>query len=581
MPSRRRSSATPTSRYAPLPRSSIDSQTFSPSSSSADGFKDKPLLRSRKRRFSVLVRKSRRCLSRFCRPLYILFFLSLFLSWQILFNGSYLSSSAPKYDVQFQKYKDERVFIAANIIDEELIRGAWGRSLLQLVERIGKERVFVSVYGGPKAALLELEQMLECEKSIVAEEDEPILLSDVKRTRLPTGESRIKRIAFLAEVRNMVLKPLRDGSAWKSMSGKGIGDIVGLGKKGFEKVLFINDVFFDAEGATRLLWGTTSLRDNSYKAVCAADFVTSWKYYDTFATRDAEGYSIGVPLFPWFSAEGEAVTRNDVLDGKDAVRVKSCWGGMVAFDGRYFQAGNTLEPESISASQHSESQNSSSGKKIDGVGTPELPLTFRSEAEPFWDSSECCLIHADIMSLSSFPTSSSSEDPKEDDPYDTGIYLNPFVRTAYSESAHQHIELAKRFERLFSPIQRILNYFAHMPRFNYRRAEKEGQIFQDQLWISVHSNMTEEQSIALAAAGHDPSTIEDIEGIDGNLQKRATLGKVQGKEYWANEGYYVPFNRTARRGGYCGVRQLLVLKEGATEGGNWDNLLDKVPPVDV
>ncbi|KUJ19515.1 uncharacterized protein LY89DRAFT_548849, partial [Mollisia scopiformis] len=238
-----------------------------------------------------------------------------------------------------------------------------------------------------------------------------------------------------------------------------------------------------------------------YKAVCAADFVASWKFYDTFATRDAEGYSIGVPLFPWFTAEGEAVTRNDVLAGKDAVRVKSCWGGMVAFDGRYFQGGNTLEAEGISAGQHAESQNSSKekGKKVDGVGIPELPLRFRSEAEPFWDSSECCLIHSDIISLPSFPplASSSTLAPKKEDEYDTGIYMNPYVRTAYSASAHRHIWLAKRFERLFSPLQRMLNYFARMPRFNYRRAEKEGQLVQDKLWISVHSNMTEEQSIAL------------------------------------------------------------------------------------
>ncbi|KAE8454153.1 hypothetical protein EG329_005078 [Mollisiaceae sp. DMI_Dod_QoI] len=579
MPSRRRSSATP--RYDPLPRSSTDS--LSSPSSSTEEFKDKPLPR-RPRRYSFLLRKTWRYISRFCRPLYICIFLSLLLAWQLLFNASYPDSSAPKYEIN----KEERVFIAANIIDGDLIRGAWGRSLLELVERIGKERVFVSIYGGPTDALRDLDAMLECEKRVVSEEENRIDLGSVKRTRLPTGESRIKRIAFLAEVRNKVLEPLSDGSAWKAMSGKGLGDLVGLGKKGFEKVLFINDVYFDAEGATRLLWGTNVDADGKagvYKAVCAADFVTSWKYYDTFATRDAEGYSIGVPLFPWFSAEGDAATRNDVLAGKDAVRVKSCWGGMVAFDGRYFQAGNIPELESVSAEQHKEPQNSSkgNGNKVDGVGVPELPLKFRSEPEPFWDSSECCLIHADIMSLPSFPplSSSAASKEKEEDKYDTGIYMNPYARTAYSPSAHRHIWLVKRFERIFSPIQRILNYFASMPRFNYRRAEKEGQLVKDQLWISVHSNMTEEQSVDEATGhGHD-SDLGDEDGTWQGMEKRATLGHAKGKEYWANEGYYVEFNRTAKRGGYCGVRQLLVLKEGAQEGGNWDNLLDKVPPVDV
>lgn len=495
----------------------------------------------------------------------------LFICWQLLFNASYLDAWAPGYEAQMERAKGERVFVAANIIDGDLIRGAWGRSLLELVDRIGKERVFVSVYGGPKDALLELGSMLECEYRIVFEGDDPVDLGDVKRTRLPSGESRVKRIAFLAEVRNMVLRPLRDGSAFRSMRGVGV-----FGKGGFDKVLFINDVWFSAEGATRLLWGTKE----EYKAVCAADFVTSWKYYDTFATRDAEGFSIGVPLFPWFAAEGEAVSRDDVLAGRDAVRVKSCWGGMVAFDGRYFQSGFEGGVESVSEGNHDETQNSAagSGKKVDGMGRPEIPLLFRSEAEPFWDSSECCLIHADIMSLPSFPSISSGKSG-QDDSFDTGIYLNPYVRTAYSASAYTYIPVAKRFERLFSPLQRILNYFAHMPRYNYRREEKEGMLVPDKLWISTHSNMTVEESIALAIGGPEPTHV--LGNKTSGLEKRATLGEAKGKEYWGNEGYYVTFNRTARRGGYCGVRQLLVLKEGATEGGNWDNLLDKVPPVDV
>jgi len=43
------------------------------------------------------------------------------------------------------------------------------------------------------------------------------------------------------------------------------------------------------------------------------------------------------------------------------------------------------------------------------------------------------------------------------------------------------------------------------------------------------------------------------------------------------------FNRTAKRGGYCGVRQLLVMKEGKLEEGegNWDKLLDEVPPIEM
>jgi hypothetical protein len=68
----------------------------------------------------------------------------------------------------------------------------------------------------------------------------------------------------------------------------------------------------------------------------------------------------------------------------------------------------------------------------------------------------------------------------------------------------------------------------------------------------------------------------------GRMGRRGLVGELKGKEYWRNEGYYVPFNRTARRGGYCGVRQLLVLKEDRKEGeGNWDTLRGEIPPLDL
>ena len=314
-------------------------------------------------------------------------------------------------------------------------------------------------------------------------------------------------------------------------------------------------MYFEAGGATRLLWGTDT-GEGGYKAVCAADFVTSWKYYDTFATRDSEGYSIGVPIFPWFGGQGSKVSRRDVLAGKEAVRVRSCWGGMVAFDGAYFQQ-------------------SQSSQELDGKGKGK-GLRFRSEPDPFWDSSECCLIHADVIASS--PASTADE-------HDTGIYMNPYVRTAYSAGAFKYIWLAKRFERIFAPLQRVLNVFAHLPRWNYRRGEIEGHVYPDRLWISNHATRTEEQAIAEAEEEEDVSEIGSAEGQwqgGRGMVRRATLGKVKGKEYWKNEGYYVDFNRTAKRGGYCGVRQLLVLKEGNKgDGGNWDNLLDQVPPFDL
>ncbi len=505
--------------YQQVPRTSSELED-----GSAEEFKDKPL--PRHRRFSSSrLRKVRRCASRVCRPLYILLLFSFLLACQLLFNSSYHPSSAPPFEID----PKETVYIAANIIDGGLITGAWGRSLLQLVEKIGSDRVFVSIYGGPKAALAELEAMLECPHALIAEDDSPLDQSSIPRTTLPSGESRIKRIAFLAEVRNKALEPLQ------ALTKQG---------KQYDRVLFINDVFFSAEGATRLLWGTNVNAEGKaeYKAACAADFITSWKYYDTFATRDTEGYSLGVPIFPWFPNEGQAVSRNDVLAQRDNVRVKSCWGGMVSFSGSYFRSPKPGEITPIP-----------------------LPLRFRSEPEPFWDSSECCLIHADIMAL---PDSDQTE--RED--FDTGIYMNPYVRTAYSASTFRYLWLAQRFERLLAPIQRLVNPLVGMPRFNYRRAEHEGQKVQDRVWVSFNGTHSD---------ANENSLLPD-EGFSaiGRREKK-------GKEYWASQGQYEQRERVAERGGYCGVRQLLVLKEegfgdehNGEGGGNWDNLLGMVPPLE-
>ncbi|CCU83157.1 hypothetical protein BGHDH14_bgh05865 [Blumeria hordei DH14] len=489
-----------------------------------DDFKDKPV--QHRHHLSRLLRKSRRLTSRLCRPHPLLALLFGLLGLQLLWNGSYGQHSAPKFQVN----KAEKVFIAANIINGELIESAWGPRLLSLIELIGSDRTFVSIYGGPSLELRQLEEKLKCNHKIVIEESEPIKLDTLPKTMLPDGLPRIKRIAFLAQVRNKVLEPLVD------LETQGIV---------FGKVLFINDVYFEPAEALRLIWGTNVDEHGNaeYKAACAADFSTSWKYYDTFATRDAEGYSLGVPIYPWFSSEGEAVSRKDVLAGRDAVRVKSCWGGMVSFDARYFT------PNSPSLSDHARLNTS--------MQVP-LPLRFRSEPEPFWDSSECCLIHADISALPDLHR--AGDEARE---HDSGIYMNPYVRTAYSEGAFAWIPVAKRFERLLAPLQHLINRLAQMPRPNYRRTEVAGQLVDDQRWISysLSPNRTS------ARVPHRQEASADV---------------------WRQRGFYEKVKRVARRGGYCGVRQLLVLKEeefseedNGKGGQNWDNLLASVPPLDL
>ena len=462
-----------------------------------------------------LLRLARKA-TRFCRPLYAALALLLLLLCQITFNASYTNPTP------FTIPTNETVFIAANIIDGDLIEGAWGHSLLELVHLIGKDRVFVSIYGGPKSSLKTLEDKLPCSTSIVAEEDDPIIVDHLEHTKLPAGGNAVKRIAWLTEVRNKALKPLDTAT------------------QQFDKVLFMNDVFYDPMDAARLLWGTNLNQGKAdYKAVCATDFVAWWKFYDTFATRDLEGVSMGVPIFPWFGSEGDAASRADVLAGRDAVRVKSCWGGMVAFDARYFQNKTESSKESQTTDATSISKNV--------VIAPTTPLRFRFEHEALWSASECCLINADILALP--PFGGDAQD------WGNGIYMNPFVRVSYDASTQSRLWIMMRFERLLSPLQAIINFFAEMPHHNARRTEIPGMVVKDKKWVPFSSSLT-----AKLAALDDTDEMQ----LD-----------------WEDRGSYGDVDRVAGVGGFCGVRHISVIKEGPLAAGekNWVTLKDQLPPL--
>ncbi|EFR01032.1 hypothetical protein MGYG_04035 [Nannizzia gypsea CBS 118893] len=102
----------------------------------------------------------------------------------------------------------EKIFIAANIIREDLIRGAWGDSLLELIALLGEDNVFVSIYENDsgRASKRINPKNLQGNSSVVA--GDHLRFSDLPTTTAPGGKQRIKRIAYLAEVRNRALRPL-------------------------------------------------------------------------------------------------------------------------------------------------------------------------------------------------------------------------------------------------------------------------------------------------------------------------------------------------------------------------------------
>ncbi|PWY69220.1 hypothetical protein BO94DRAFT_540111 [Aspergillus sclerotioniger CBS 115572] len=344
--------------------------------------------------------------------------------------------------------RNEKVFIAASLYDDtgDLARGHWGDSVLQLIELLGPDNVFLSIYendSGPEGenALRELAERVTCGKSIVFEEH--LDLAGLPTVAVPGGSRRIKRIEYLAEVRNRALRPLDDQPDVR-----------------YDRLLYLNDVAFYPLDALHLLFSTNAAEHGlaQYRAACAVDFINPFKFYDTYATRDLQGYGMGLPFFPWFSSAGHGLSRKDVLAGKDAVRVRSCWGGMVAFDASFFQRG--IKPLTA-------------GVQPLGSGEGTSPARFRASRDTFWEASECCLIHADIQ----------KPQPDVEAITDTGIYLNPYVRVAYDSGTLSWLGATRRFEKLYALLHNIIDHLVGLPWFNPRRTEVPGQTAQEIVWI--------------------------------------------------------------------------------------------------
>ena len=379
--------------------------------------------------------------------------------------------------------ENQKIFIAASIYDEggHLLGGAWGKALLKLIDILGNKNVFLSIYENDSGldaltAKINLEQEVQCKHRF--EYDKDFTADDVPHVKLPDGSERVKRIAFLAEIRNRALEPLEEENPHVK----------------YDKILYLNDVIFDPVEAAQLLFSTNLDKNGrtSYRAACAIDFINPFKFYDTFAARDSEGYSMGVPFFPWFAGSGSGSSRKDVLDGKDAVRVKSCWGGMVAFDAKPFQA--------------------------------TTPLRFRATEDLYWDASECCLIHADLM---------SQDISLDQDGFEVGIYMNPFIRVAYSQRTLSWLHFTRRFERLYTIPQTIINRIVGLPWFNPRRTEEAGQKVEQSVWVF-------------------DKTLE--EGGSFQMQEREATGA-----------------------GFCGRRGLQLIRETPRDGEkNWESVA--VPP---
>ncbi|KAJ4401937.1 hypothetical protein N0V91_007591 [Didymella pomorum] len=390
----------------------------------------------------------------------------------------------------------EKVFIAASLYEDkgQLTSGGWGRSVLELIDLLGPDNVHLSIYednptDAAKQSLDSFRANVTCNSTIVGEMFDS---STLPRVTLPTGETRLKRIAFLAEVRNRALAPI---------------DHQGIK---FDKILYLNDVNFHAVDAVQLLFATNidSTGRTNYGAACALDFINAFKYYDRFATRDLDGRVTGIPFFPYFTSAGSATSRQDILAQKDAVRDQA------PFEEK--PANTTNAAHNTSLSRHA-------------------PLRFRYEEEIFWEASECCLINADLQYRRT----------GRGMPAESGIYLNPYIRVAYTEKTLSWLNFIRRPERLYSIIHDILNPMVGFPSPNSRLGDEPGQTVTDTVW---------EYDDPARGFAHNATSAD-------------------------RAGHWAEITRTAKPGSYCGGPNLLVISDLPGDGDSkWHKILVPEPP---
>jgi hypothetical protein len=137
----------------------------------------------------------------------------------------------------------KRIFIAAQHWNNaDLLRDRWNDALVDLVKELGTQNVYVTIYESgsfdeTKAALTELDVALgelQVQRTITLSNvtrEEEITQAPTKHgwIKTPTGEAALRRIPFLAKLRNGILDTL------SALSSRG---------QHFDTVLFLNDVVF-------------------------------------------------------------------------------------------------------------------------------------------------------------------------------------------------------------------------------------------------------------------------------------------------------------------------------------------------
>lgn len=332
--------------------------------------------------------------------------------------------------------RNQKIFIVATFwTNAYVIYFRWAAALVNLVQTLGPDNVYVSIY--ESGSLDNTKEMLTwLDKGLLAQ-NFPTLRRDIVMDNSthedeinagpfddkgnprpgwvlpPNGQEgkEIRRIPYLARVRNLSLQPLlREKAAGRT----------------YDKILFLNDVVFTPADVLTLL----ATNQGSYSAACALDHhypASLATYYDTFVLRDNNGRNTLSPQFPYFRP---SESLDSMLRGT-ATKVSACWNGMLFMDAAPFYG---PRPDTLPAP----------------MDDTELGLPFRgipdSLASKHLEGSECCLIHTDLATVN---------------PSHAGIYVNPSVRVGYSIDAYNATHFGPDQNNFISGTQYVLATWLH------------------------------------------------------------------------------------------------------------------------
>jgi hypothetical protein len=261
--------------------------------------------------------------------------------------------------------------------------------------------------------------------------------------------------------------------------------------------------------------------------------------------RDTEGYDVNSHLYPWFTTKGSGTSRRDVLAQKDAVRVKSCWSGMAAYEATPFLRNEVLEYKPLVQQYPTSEVSASDGKPQRYTPTANLlehhtPLRFRSQPDLLEESSECCLFNADLLARH------PDREPQ--------VYVNPYVRVAYDYKTWHLQPWFQRIERISIPVQWIISKAGFKFPINPRRAETPGMKSTQRRRVydkAVLNGEVLDRQLNITSADFDGSMLA---------------------------GRWTETTEIALPGGYCAIRSLFFMVRdlksayAEREGKNWANL---------